>query len=60
MSVTVVHLLKARVHIVANLAFNMADNCFLVLFNILHFFHMKVNGVKPLSVLWGSDFVVVR
>lgn len=60
MSVTAVHLLKARVQITANLAFNMADNCLLVLFNKLYFFHMKMNGVKMLPALWGSDFVVVR
>lgn len=60
MSVAVVHLLKARVQITANLAFSMADNCFLVLFNKLYFFHMKMNEVKMLPVLWGSDFVVLR
>lgn len=60
MPVTVVHLLKARVQITANLAFNMADNCLLVLFNKLYFFHMKMNGVKMLPVLWGRDFVVVN
>lgn len=60
MSVTVVHLLKARAQITANLAFSMADNCFLALFNKLYFFHMKMNRVKMLPVLWGSDFVVVR
>lgn len=51
---------ESRVQIVANLAFNMADNCFLVLFNKLYFFHMKMNGVKMLPVLWSSDSVVVR
>lgn len=60
MSVTAVHLLKARVQITANLAFDMADNCFLVLFNKLYFFHMKMNRAKLLPVLWGSDFVVAR
>lgn len=59
-SVTAVPLLKVRVQITANLGFNMADNCFLVLFNKLYFFRMKINGLKALPVLWGSDFVVVR
>lgn len=56
MSVTVAHLLKARVQIIANLAFNMADNWGLVLFHKLYFFHMKMNGVKLFPALWGSDF----
>lgn len=60
LSVTVVHLLKARVQITANLAFNMADDCFLVLFNKLHFFHTKMNRGKTLPVLWGGDLVVGR
>lgn len=60
MPVTVVHLLKARVQITANLAFNMADNCLLVLLNKLYPFHMKMNGVKMLPVLWGSNLVVVN
>ena len=59
-SVTVVHLLRARVQITANLAFSVADDCFLVLFHKLHFFHTKMNGGKMLPVLWGGDFVVVR
>lgn len=42
---------EARVQIAANLAFNMADNCFLVLFNKLYFFHMKMNGVKMLCFM---------
>jgi hypothetical protein len=56
MSVTVVQLLKAREQITANLAFNMADNCFPVLFNKSCFFHMKMNRGKALPVLWDSDF----
>lgn len=60
MSVTAAQLLKAREQIIANLAFNTADNCFLVLFNKLCFFHMKMNRVKTLPVLWGSDFRVLR
>lgn len=60
MSVTVAQLLKAREQITANLALNMADNCFLVMFNKSCFFHMKINRVKTQPVLWGSDFWVLR
>lgn len=60
MSVTIAPLLKAREQIIANLPFNMADNCFLVLFNKSCFFHMKMDRVRTPPDLWGSDFWVLR
>lgn len=60
MSVTIAPLLKAREQIIANLPFNMADNCFLVLFNKSCFFHMKMDRVRMPPDLWGSDFWVLR